>query len=218
MTKLSFLTLSQTMLFVALIIATAFGYALVPLDKMFPVHWNLFGEPDSFAPAMLVLSGPVTLSIIIGLILAVAGRYSMSKGEWEGAKSLTIATYSAILTVALVISICFVLIGMGEQLDVLRILVLLVLGLLALIGNYLPKSRPNKIAGLRIRSTLADEQNWRKSHFWMGRTMFVLAVVSFAIVVFNPPFWVMLASVCLTIIGSTIVGTYVSLNLAKSGH
>ena len=45
----------------------------------------------------------------------------------------------------------------------------LFMGLLFIIvGNYLPKSRQNYTVGIRVPWTLADEENWNRTHRMAG--------------------------------------------------
>ncbi len=39
---------------------------------------------------------------------------------------------------------------------------------LVVIGNILPRTRPNWVAGLRTKATLADPDLWRRTHRWFG--------------------------------------------------
>lgn len=45
-----------------------------------------------------------------------------------------------------------------------------------IVGNIMPRTRPNWIAGLRTRRTLADPDLWRRTHRWFGALMVVTGI------------------------------------------
>jgi hypothetical protein len=55
---------------------------------------------------------------------------------------------------------------------------------MAVVGNVMPRTRPNWVAGLRARRTLADPDVWRLTHRWFGSLLMVsgLAVVAVSLV------------------------------------
>ena len=42
-----------------------------------------------------------------------------------------------------------------------------------ILGNYMPKTRQNRVIGIRIPWTLADETNWNRTHRFAGKIMVV---------------------------------------------
>lgn len=44
------------------------------------------------------------------------------------------------------------------------------------VGNIMPRTRPNWVAGLRTRRTLADPDVWRRTHRWFGALLVVSGV------------------------------------------
>lgn len=47
-----------------------------------------------------------------------------------------------------------------------------------LIGNYMPKAKPNRTFGLRIKWTLASDENWTKTHRFSGRLWVITGAVA----------------------------------------
>ena len=50
-----------------------------------------------------------------------------------------------------------------------------------LVGNFLPRVRPNYFAGLRTPWTLASETVWRRSNRLAGKTLFAGGIAAFAL-------------------------------------
>lgn len=53
--------------------------------------------------------------------------------------------------------------------------IVLGVGMMA-VGNIMPRTRPNWVAGLRTRRTLADPDVWRRTHRWFGALLMLSGV------------------------------------------
>lgn len=101
--------------------------------------------------------------------------------EWVGAlvtsvdprrQNITPKMFTLVLWIVPVISIlCAATIypyNLGMRLDI-SFFAMIFLGLMFIvIGNYLPKARQNYTIGIRIPWTLANEQNWNRTHRMAG--------------------------------------------------
>ncbi len=47
------------------------------------------------------------------------------------------------------------------------------------IGNYMPKTKQNAYFGVKIRWTLANKENWEKTHRFAGKLWFIGGIISF---------------------------------------
>lgn len=89
---------------------------------------------------------------------------------------------------------CFSIYGfaLGKKADI-GLIVNLALGILfIMIGNYLPKSRQNYTAGIRLPWTLNSEENWNRTHRLAGK-LWVLAGAGFLLNSFFQQGWVAFA-------------------------
>jgi uncharacterized membrane protein len=64
-------------------------------------------------------------------------------------------------------------VALGSDLDLTRIVMIGTGGLFVVIGNYLPKVRPNYMMGIRTPWTLTSDVAWRRTHRLGGR-LFVI--------------------------------------------
>ena len=126
-------------LMLALLLATAFGFALIPVGETLPAHWSMYGAIDRFGPRNQVLIvlplGAAALLTGIGLFIKRTGRGDVSR------------QFTLVLSVVLVIfeatQASTILIGLGHSIDVPRVIAVVQgLGLIA-IGNIVPKSGQN---------------------------------------------------------------------------
>jgi uncharacterized protein len=79
---------------------------------------------------------------------------------------------------------------------------------LVLIGNVVPRLRPNWVAGLRSRRLLEDEQLWREVHRVFGTAFVVSGLVTIVASVATPQYGLVVGIAA--IIGSLIVGLVAS--------
>ncbi|MBU1173852.1 MAG: SdpI family protein [Alphaproteobacteria bacterium] len=176
------------------VLATVAGFAVVPLNQDLPVHWGLSGEADGFAPAPVALAMPIgMLVVLIGLFYAL--RAARLRKDFENGRFVIDAALGGIAAIALVIIVVTVLIGLGHSVDIPRVLSLAVAAMFTLIGNVLPKTRPNWVAGIRLPWTLRDPDNWQLTHRWTGRAMVVCGLIAFAIAAIGAPIWGLMVAV-----------------------
>ena len=149
---------------------TASGFAIVPAGTDLPVHWGLAGEADRFLPrdaALLVL--PAIAVLTLGLLFA-AMRLSRAERR-QAARHAVAVTITALLALFVAIQTATVMIGAGLEVDMVRIVVLGLGMLFVVLGNILPKTQPNWIAGFRMPWTVDDPANWQASHRLGGLLM-----------------------------------------------
>jgi uncharacterized membrane protein len=186
-------------LLIALVaVVTGLGFVLVPLDQDFPTHWDASGTVDGLSPAPVALILPLAiLAGVIGLLYVM--RAARLKRDFASGRFVLDASIGGLAGMMLVLSVANVLYGMGYAVDIQRIVLLAVTVLMILIGNALPKSQKNFVAGIRLPWTLRDAANWRITHRWAGRSMVVCGLIAFvaiALGVPNPwPFAVVMASI-----------------------
>ena len=75
--------------------------------------------------------------------------------------------------------------------------------LFVIIGNYLPKCRPNYTIGIKLPWTLHDEENWRFTHR-VGGFAFSIAGVLVIFSAFFGAFWMPFAILLLAVLIPTI--------------
>ena len=197
-------------LLIALVaLVTAVGFALVPLDHDLPIHWGISGEADGFAPAPVALLMPLAILVVL-LVLFVAIRRARLRADFAAGRFVIDAAISGLAGLSLVLAVATVLIGVGAEVDMPRIVCLAVTALFVIIGNALPKTRPNWVAGIRLPWTLRDADNWRVTHRWTGRAMFACGLVAFVTVAIGVPVWGLMVAVFGAAFVPVLVGLGVS--------
>lgn len=78
--------------------------------------------------------------------------------------------------------------ALGWQMDVTFMAQVLCGVVFLVVGNYLPKSRQNYTVGIKIPWTLADENNWNRTHR-LGGKLYMLAGIVFLANIFIGAEW-----------------------------
>lgn len=95
----------------------------------------------------------------------------------------------------------------GLSLSIGRITTLALGLMFAAIGNYLPKCRRNRTVGIKVRWTLASDENWNATHRFAGKVWFIggVAVMLAALL---PEGWNIAAAVLGTVVMTLIPTVY----------
>lgn len=135
-----------------------------------PIHWNLAGEADRYAPAATALLWPAGVSVLVGALFAAMPRMEPLQERLEASAPLLRSAWIGAMLLIVYVQIVIAAPALGWKFgpDLLQI----GLGaLLVMIGNSLPKSRPSFFVGIRTPWTLADTDNWIATHRLGGKVM-----------------------------------------------
>ncbi len=138
-----------------------------------PIHFDLSGTPNGFAPAWLALLLLPASGVLIWLLPMVLARID-PRGEnvlrsGRAVDTIRLAT-TVVLALVQVMTVCA---AMGIRIDTTHIVGIMVGGLFIAIGNVFGKLRWNYTIGIRTPWTLANERVWDQTHRFGGR-VFVL--------------------------------------------
>lgn len=201
-------------LLVAVAVVTIAGFFLVPLDVSLPIHWNINGEPDNFAPAPLAMLLPALMAaIVIGLLLIL--RPAGLRRDFAAGRHAIDAAISVVLALALLLGGATIAMGMGVSVDMVRLIAFALGAMLLVLGNYLPKTQPNWIAGLRLPWTMRDPNNWRRTHLWTGRLMMLGGAVALAAALVNPLPPLLFSVVIASVLVPLLAGIAISYAMAR---
>lgn len=172
----------------ALCLASAAAYvfwALPAMPETVPTHWGADGTADGWdSKGSTIFMGVVMPFLILALLFAVphfdprGASFNRFKGVYQG--------FSAAFTVFMVVvawitplSALGVLPTAGGSF--VNIIVFGFLGLLFVgLGIVMPRIEPNYTFGVRLPWTLADPENWRRTHRFAGPVFVVMGVVTVA--------------------------------------
>ena len=146
---------------------TLAGFLLLPAEASLPVHFDLSGQADSFLGRDIALLLLPAICLILTIGAMALTRLAPVAAVNAGRAAMAVAVVGMIWLLALCQAIILAA-GSGLEVNVPR-LICVALGLfLMLLGNVLPKTRPNPFAGLRLPATLRDPAIWRKANRFAG--------------------------------------------------
>ena len=136
------------------------------LPEEIATHFNFQGEPDGWSSKFFtVVCLPM---ILVGVhVICVLGTLADPKNA---------NIHDKIFRMVLWITPCISLLVMGGvygyalgyNVDIARVTMILMGVVFILLGNYMPKCRQNYTVGIKVPWTLADPENWNKTHRFAG--------------------------------------------------
>lgn len=136
------------------------------LPEQVPIHFDFSGKVDNYSSRLFAVLGLPCIIAFFHLIVVFA-TMADPRNHQVSSKinrlALWICPVVSFFTAFLVYSA-----ALGRSLDVNMITGIMMGLLFVIIGNYLPKTRPNYTIGIRIPTTLNNEENWAKTHRMAG--------------------------------------------------
>jgi uncharacterized membrane protein len=195
------------MIVVAAFIVSAVVYPRLPAT--IPTHWDLSGQPNGWSSrfwgAWLIpvfLLGMWALVRVLPRIDPRGSNYAKFGGAFE-------AIIDAIMLFMLALHVVALRAALGHPVEMQRILPIGIGVLLIVIGNLLPRARPNWFVGIRTPWTLSSDRVWEKTHRFGGR-VFVAAglIITIASFVWVREAHVVLFAVMVVVASSVMIYSY----------
>lgn len=170
--------------------AAVWVWLSLPIDEQVPVHWNAAGEPDrwgSRSEAMISHYVVIGVSLFTTVLLAFLPKIDPRRANLE--KSSKVYSVSWIATMILLAGIStgsawLKISSVNDTPEVeagaipfVRFVMAGTALLFLVLGNYLPKTRPNWFLGIRTPWTLSSNQAWEKTHRLGGRLFMAIGVI-----------------------------------------
>ena len=154
------------------------------LPDMMATHFGMNNEANGFSSKAFAVFG---LPLILLAVLWVGAFVTAHDPKRQ---NISPKMFSLMLWIAPAISLVAAAtvypVNLGYELDITFISELLLSLMFIIIGNYLPKARQNYTIGIKIPWTLANEENWNRTHrlagyLWMicGILMILISLTRF---------------------------------------
>ncbi len=181
------------------------------LPEQMAIHWGISGDPDGFAPtAFAVLALPIILLIMNWVCILIT---SLDKKNGNQNPKIINATFWIMPVLSLYVNGIIYATAFGMDVDI-KLIVAPLIGIgLIVIGNILPKSTLNRTFGIKIKWTLASEENWTATHRFAGKLWVICGLVSLLGVFFSDIYLMIFLPVLLLIV--VVVPTVYSYRLYK---
>jgi uncharacterized membrane protein len=183
----------------------AVAYRFLP--PIIPIHWGVDGEVNGTAPrAFIFFLGAMPL-FLTGFMAFLPKIDPRAESYARHEKSYDIVIF-AITLVMIAVGWIIVAAATNIEFDVVMISSILVGALFVVLGNVMPRFRPNYTLGIRTPWALADEETWRKTHR-MGGYAFIGMGLCFIVPPFLPVAGIVKWSVALSLFAILLVAIFV---------
>ena len=149
------------------------------LPERMAIHFGINNQADGFCGKAAAVFGLPLICLAVLWIGAVVTAHDPRKQNISPKMfmlSLWIAPLVSLLVAALVYTV-----NLGHSLDGTFVSGMLVSVLLIFIGNYAPKARQNYTIGIKLPWTLANEENWNRTHRFAGYLWLICGIVMVAL-------------------------------------
>lgn len=149
-----------------------YGLFFSRLPAQIPTHFDASGKVNAYSPPLPYVWTMFLVGLGVYLLLLLIPRLDPRKANY----SLFSSTYwniRLIIQVFLGTIACIpLLIASGFAFQTAKWIPMLTLLMVALLGNYMGRIRPNWFVGIRTPWTLSNETVWRKTHLLGAKWMF----------------------------------------------
>ena len=146
---------TRTLCYAFTLLPTLIGLAL----------WKTAGTSAAVFPAGVLLT-PVLLALTLTLCLYMSGKLEQDKEKNKKINAVVIWIIPVLSNVTFWISYAVTMRHMA--LPIVRIMGWLFAAMYLVLGNYMPKCRPNSTVGIRVKWTASSDENWNATHRLAG--------------------------------------------------
>ena len=192
-------------------------YARLP--ETMAVHWNAQGNPDGWMPRPFgAFFAPALMLVLWGVLRGVRhlDPRQESYARFDGAYETIVA---AVLVLVLATHGITIAAALGYRVPIGRLVPSLVGALFVVVGNVMPRLRPNWWFGVRTPWTLSNDRVWARTHRLAGFSMAAAGVVTIVAALALPPAMgipVMLAAVVAAVFAPAVY-SYLSWRREQTG-
>lgn len=183
------------------------------LPELIPTHWNLKGEIDGYTKKEYFIFGFPLFMSAMNLYL----HFMLNSDPKNKNRNFILIKFSKIIlpTMSVFMISTSILVSLGYNINIQKILMIFIGLLLLIMGNYFPKSKQSYTVGIKLPWTLNSEENWKKTHRLAGFLYAISGVISILAALFTNSSITVLPLIA--IIVSSIITTIYSYILYKKG-
>lgn len=152
------------------ILLACFGGSILPEELT--VHWGIDGTADGFAsPTVAFIVLPLILLAVHWLCVLITVLVDKDR---EQDPKITRVVLWIIPAVSLMSAGTILAVSRSYTANILAMIMLLLGVMFIVIGNYMPKMKRSRTAGIKIKWTLANDENWHATHRFAGKVYVIL--------------------------------------------
>ena len=171
------------------------------LPDSVPSHWDISGNVDGWSSKAFAVFGFPGILLGIHWLCVFASQADPKSKNYQPAMIRLVLWICPVLS--LVMNTLVYSVALGYALRIELIMPLLVGLMFIIVGNLLPKCRQSYTMGIKLPWTLADEENWNKTHRFGGKVWVAGGVVTLASAILSS-FWILIGVVIVMVAAPTI--------------
>lgn len=138
-----------------------------------PVHWNLAGEVDRYGGRAEVLLLMPAMMVFLWVLMRFLPRIDPRRANF----AKMAGTYELVITLTLLLLFvlhgALIAVALGYPVPIDRLVPALVGVTFLVLGNVLPRARPNWWFGVRTPWTMSNDRVWTRTHRVAGYTFII---------------------------------------------
>lgn len=201
--RLTKLDISTALLTLGSVIPGAAVYGRLP--EKIATHFNINNQPDGWSGKAFAVFGIPLIMTAMHLLICLLSNSDERLGQSN--KVNTVVRF-IVPVMAFTVETIMVLYALGRLTNIGTVTLCLLAVLMIVLGNYMPKSRPNKFFGVRTPKTLSDEAVWNKVHRFTGYVMMIAGIVLMILALmdlFIPALIVMTVAILIPLIYTAVI-------------
>ncbi|MCU9533354.1 SdpI family protein [Streptococcus sp. CSL10205-OR2] len=158
-------------------------YYYPQLPSKIAIHYNVADQPDNFTDKFMALFVSIGFIFMIELF----SYFVLSKDPRQNYQNKKLAIFLLLFMplLSLILIIMMISYALNSCFNVLVILRISLSLLIIIIGNYLPKTKRNNSLGIRLPWTLANDNNWIKTHDFSAKMWVIGGILLLTISLFS---------------------------------
>lgn len=187
-----------------ILLQTVVGVALWDrLPEQIATHFDLHNQPNGWSSkAFTVFGMPLVLLALhwVCLLVSCSPNHRM---KHYGVRVQYLLLFIIPATSLLMMVLCYGY-ALGERIQATRMSLVFVGLVFTVTGNYLPKIRRNYTTGIKLPWTLADDENWNKTHRMAAPVWVVCGLLLIVMGLIGEATWIAPAAIVAAVLLPTI--------------
>ena len=148
------------------------------MPERIAVHFGINGKPDGWSnPTVAFTVIPLVLLAVHWLCMILSSV--IDKNQQQN-KKITEITFWIIPVISLAANGTIFSIALGYTSGISAFVFIILAVAFLVIGNYMPKATRSRTTGIKIKWTLANDENWQATHRFGGKLLVVAGLVCIA--------------------------------------
>lgn len=158
-----------------LLVAAATVFSLAVYNRLpdrVPTHWDAHGVVSGYGSRLFATWLMPFILTVMALVMPLLPNIDPRRENFEKFRPTYDLVINAVITVLAVLHVAMLGAALGWPVSMERLVPVMVGAMLILLGNVMPRARPNWWFGIRTPWTLSNDRVWERTHR-LGGYLFV---------------------------------------------